>query len=517
LDTHNGKAYVSAVAFTMTNLRPRAGGRLTAVCAKPVGRHEFLNVRTYVRHGNERGICFLAEWLPNRLSIFFAPKIYGLPYRLGLAEYQHRPESGTWCGVMTASDGKRFSYHATPENAGKPSIATEGSLDEFLLERYAAFTERRGARRLFRVWHEPWQFIRLRLEIDDDSLLASTGEWFRHASYVGAHYCFDAHDVWMSQPRKIAASKVGSPTAHPLTQCPTSQPRANPFDWLPVLLMTFGAVAIQQWLPAWAFMWTLAATMFFGLKWLTLRHALRRGLTACLWRKLSYLFLWIGMNAKEFLSTGRTESKSRPVEWGIAFAKTALGVALLWAIVPLLSPSRPLLVGWTGMAGLIFLMHFGAFHLLSLVWRSAGFAAPAIMRNPVGATSLSDFWSDRWNLAFRDAAHVLVFRPLRARLGASGAMFVVFLASGLIHDFVISLPAGGGFGLPTMYFVVQGAGVWFERSFLGKKLGLQNGIRARVFALTIVAAPVFWLFHPMFVERVMLPFLQAVGAMKGTL
>src|SRR6266480_2967060 len=48
LDRHDGRAFVSVVAFTQRNLRPRLGGRLTGLLTAPLASHEFLNVRTYV-------------------------------------------------------------------------------------------------------------------------------------------------------------------------------------------------------------------------------------------------------------------------------------------------------------------------------------------------------------------------------------------------------------------------------------------------------------------------------------
>lgn len=521
LDTRDAKAYVSAVAFTMTDFRPRYGGKLGALCSAPVASHNFLNVRTYVRHGDERGIYFLAEWLTNRLCAFLGPRIYGLPYRHGVASYRHNPEFNKWNGEMIAREGQRFAYSATALTTDTPTVAETGSLEEFLLERYTAFTERNGARRFFRVWHQPWRYIPLRVNIEDDSLLASTGNWFSHASFIGAHHCFDARNVQMSRPHKIVvgcnmsgARGSGVPAANGRANIAARTPLPQELNaaavWLPGVALLAVALASQQFFPAWAFMWTLAAAMFFGLKWLTLRHALQQVPTQKPSHVLAYLFCWTGMNAEEFLAAPRRCTAPTPIcEWLAATAKTLFG------ITPLLSTTQPLLVAWTGMIGLIFLLHFGAFHLLSLVWRSFGFPATPIMRNPIAATSLSDFWSNRWNIAFRDAAHVLVFRPLRSRLGAQGAMFAVFLVSGLLHDLVISIPAGARFGLPTLYFVTQGCGVWLERSALGKSLGLQRGIRGRIFALAVVAAPVYWLFHPPFAERVILPFLEVIGAWKG--
>src|SRR5262245_49453638 len=63
-----GSAYVTLVAFTQKRLRPRWGGRIGRWLSAPVGEHEFLNVRTYVRVRSEAGIYFIAEWIPNALA-----------------------------------------------------------------------------------------------------------------------------------------------------------------------------------------------------------------------------------------------------------------------------------------------------------------------------------------------------------------------------------------------------------------------------------------------------------------
>jgi alginate O-acetyltransferase complex protein AlgI len=132
---------------------------------------------------------------------------------------------------------------------------------------------------------------------------------------------------------------------------------------------------------------------------------------------------------------------------------------------------------------------------------------------PILAKSLSEFWSKRWNTAFRDLTHRFVFRPFAARGKARTGVFAVFLLSGLVHDLVISLPAGGPYGLPTLYFLVQWLGLLVERSRFGKRLGLGSGWRGRLFTAIVLVAPAVGLFHPPFVREVMLPFLDVIGAL----
>lgn len=262
----------------------------------------------------------------------------------------------------------------------------------------------------------------------------------------------------------------------------------------------------------WAFMWALSFAIYFNLKWLTWRQAKFRTEHSA-WRSLAYLLAWPGMDADSFLNSGENVPPPAASIWLRAVGKTIAGALLLWVVAHRIPEHHPLVRGWVGMVGLILLLHFGSFEIIALFWQGFRIAAEPIMRSPLRATSLGEFWGKRWNLGFRQLAHALIFRPTYRAIGAGAAGFFVFVVSGLIHDLVISLPARGGYGLPTLYFVLQGVGVTIERSSLGKWLGLAQGARGRFFMMVIIAAPVFWLFHPWFVLRVILPFMRAIRAL----
>jgi Membrane bound O-acyl transferase family len=283
-------------------------------------------------------------------------------------------------------------------------------------------------------------------------------------------------------------------------------------DWMPVLALPLVAVAAANRLSPWAFMWSLAFAIYAGFKWLSWRRC-RLEIAYPRWRAAAYLLAWPGMDAKQFLNAESRVEPPRAVQWLGAASITALGGALLWCGARALPAGHPLLRGWTGMLGFVLLAHFGAFKLLALLWWRVGVDAVPIMAAPLRSASLSEFWGKRWNLGFRRLAHDFVFTPAYKTLGVRAAGFVVFAFSGLLHDFVISLPARGGFGLPTLYFALQGVGVAIERSALGKKLGLRHGIRGWLFMAAITAGPAFVLFHPPFVLRVILPFMKAVHAL----
>ena len=222
--------------------------------------------------------------------------------------------------------------------------------------------------------------------------------------------------------------------------------------------------------------------------------------------------MWPGMDAESFL-TNKGPTAPTLSQWLWAILKTGLGVVLLWGVARTLPGSAPLLRGWIGMLGLILLLHFGSFEVLALFWQCAGVSATPIMRAPLRSQSLGEFWGKRWNLGFRQLSHDLIFRPMYKYLGAAGAGFLVFVISGLLHDLVISVPARGGYGLPTLYFTIQGAGVIAEHSVVGKRIELGKGFRGWLFMAMVTAMPAFWLFHPPFVRNVILPFMKAIGAL----
>jgi uncharacterized protein YqjF (DUF2071 family) len=161
---------------------------------------QFLNVRTYVTHRGEPGIYFLSERLPNALSVALGKPVFGLPYRLGKLHYEHPARSGNLHGTVSSPDGKStLDYLGHVDDRFAPAVA--GSLDEFLLERYTAFTQTCGINRLFRVWHPPWQQAAATLCVRENTLMELEGHWAHHAGYIGASYSPGFDQVWMSRPR----------------------------------------------------------------------------------------------------------------------------------------------------------------------------------------------------------------------------------------------------------------------------------------------------------------------------
>lgn len=273
-----------------------------------------------------------------------------------------------------------------------------------------------------------------------------------------------------------------------------------------------GEFPFPNHLLPWVFMWILALAIYAVLKWLSWLRV-QSCIPHSIWRSAAYLLAWPGMDAESFLNRDLRATPPRRVEWYRAIIQTLLGVLILWGVARTISESYPLLRGWAGMVGAVLVLHFGTFRIAALIWQKLGIKAEPIMAAPLWARSLSEFWGKRWNLGFRQLAYDLVFAPLHKKLGTGAAGFIVFVASGLVHDFVISLPARGGYGLPTAYFVIQGAGVAAERSNLGRRLGLRRGVRGWLFMAALTASPAFLLFHPPFIRHVIIPMMHAIHSL----
>jgi alginate O-acetyltransferase complex protein AlgI len=280
----------------------------------------------------------------------------------------------------------------------------------------------------------------------------------------------------------------------------------------------------------WKFMWLMTGAIFLGCKWLTFWRTKNQDVDLRVGRALGYLFAWPGMDASKFFryeaERNSTVLNGRVLSWNlsdekargnrrhirefpsIVFAaeKILFGCLLLFVIAR--STKEPLLASWIGMTGLIFILHFGLFHLAAISWRRAGVDVDLIMNAPWRSKSLSEFWGRRWNGAFNSLVLDLLFRRFARSIGPVRATLTAFLISGLLHELVISLPACAGYGLPTAYFLLQGWSVIAQRAF-----GMRGGLAGWLFTMAIVAGPAFWLFHPPFVRRVVLPFMHAIHAL----
>jgi len=216
LDLYDGSAYVSLVLFRLMRMRPWGWGRAGQWLCRPISDHFFLNLRTYVRTAQGPGIEFLAEWIPNLVSLRLGPMLYGLPYRLGRFSTKRRAGAlGTTRATITDSALPGRIEIATGAGSGPEMPCERGSLAEFLLERYLAFTSHRGVRRFFRVEHPAWRVREPSWFSCAASLVEQAFPWFACGELAGAHETVGFRSVRMTRAVPLRPVPDGQRPADP--------------------------------------------------------------------------------------------------------------------------------------------------------------------------------------------------------------------------------------------------------------------------------------------------------------
>lgn len=211
-------------------------------------------------------------------------------------------------------------------------------------------------------------------------------------------------------------------------------------------------------------------------------------------RWMMFAVLWFGMDP------GAWRGRRRSLAW-LGDVMTGLACFLLgWIACVMLVRYE---VSWrlAVFISLSLAFHFGVLRLLTAGWRACGIPVRPLFRNPLRSQGVGDFWSGRWNLSFSQMMARTVQRPLLNVLGQKGAVFCVFLVSGLLHELAITLPVKSGYGMPTLYFILHGILTVTENEQWPtwvKKLTLSLGI----------VLPLPWLFPASFTEQVILPCLR---------
>lgn len=226
--------------------------------------------------------------------------------------------------------------------------------------------------------------------------------------------------------------------------------------------------------------------------------------------RLLAFFVWVGLQPRPFLPGYSPPAAAPRPTWRSFLLNLLTGAALVWG-VGLLPAGVPLLVrAWVALVGLAFVRLFAAFDLWALVFRRLGFPVEKPWDNPAAATSLRDFWGRRWNRIMSGMLRDLLFTPLARHVGVVAASAAVFLYSGVLHEFV-SVLARGGYGGPTLYFLIQGAGFLLEGTRLGKRLLAGSPLLGRCWTALVVLGPVALVVPPAFLLEVIVPLLREAG------
>ncbi len=142
IDVHEGKAWVSLVAFSMENIRPK---NLPAVPG--ISFFDEINIRTYVKYGTKAGVYFLSIEAGNPVSTKISKVVSGLPYRYSKMSREE--------GLFRSSNAKYNDAFNIRFSSGS-NVSAKSPLDLWLTERYALYQEKSNGLSQFEIHHVEW-------------------------------------------------------------------------------------------------------------------------------------------------------------------------------------------------------------------------------------------------------------------------------------------------------------------------------------------------------------------------
>jgi len=293
-------------------------------------------------------------------------------------------------------------------------------------------------------------------------------------------------------------------------QATVSTPRLL-IAWTVLLGGMFGFWCLRPWYSAVA--WMDAATLVLAVtsKIATLICMPPDDRRRLSWGRFTAYLFWPGMQPGHFLPE-RTPANSRPAPTVLGLLiNVATAVVLLWVLPRLIPADWPV---WlrivVGKVGNFFLVLFALFDAWALLYRARGVGVEKLWHCPIAATSLMDFWGQRWNRIFSGMLREVLFLPLARRLGTTLALLAVFVYSGLLHE-GFSVAALSGYGLPMLYFLIQGLALWLESRRPFRRLLQRRPWLGRLWTAAVVLGPVLLLYHAGFREQVIAPTLAGRG------
>lgn len=171
LDTIDGKAFVSLVAFNFHNTRVR-NMRIPFHVDFPE-----MNLRFYVKRNNRRGVVFIREYVPKLMVALVANTVYNERYAIA----RMKNTITGYDNIITAryelsKEGRIFSVEVKAEN--KLFLPAADSIEHFFKEHELGFTGSQQRTRVYLVEHPAWEVFPLKeVKIDLDFGLLFGKEW----------------------------------------------------------------------------------------------------------------------------------------------------------------------------------------------------------------------------------------------------------------------------------------------------------------------------------------------------
>lgn len=191
LDRHRGETWLGIVALRFTNLRLRGTFPLPFLSSF-LG----LNVRTYVRVGEQPGIFFLGLDAASPVAATAAQRLFRLPYfRARIAH-----ERNSWASLRVDPGAHSRSFRARYSVSGRAARPAPGTLEHFLIERFRLYAvEGRQVRRVD-IHHPPWRVQPAKVVVEENTMAPAPIEVLEEPPL--AHYS-ERQDILIWPPEPV--------------------------------------------------------------------------------------------------------------------------------------------------------------------------------------------------------------------------------------------------------------------------------------------------------------------------
>jgi uncharacterized protein YqjF (DUF2071 family) len=168
IDTFAGKAYLTISPFTLWDARPIFMPPLPLLS----DFHE-VNLRTYVHVDGAPGVYFFSLDANRLIPVIAARNLFYLAYRE--AEIHLERKDGVVDYRMERTEEPKATLQARWREEGDSFNAEPGSLEFFLVERYALYTRSSDQLYRCRIHHEPWPLRKAHLDYFETTLFEANG------------------------------------------------------------------------------------------------------------------------------------------------------------------------------------------------------------------------------------------------------------------------------------------------------------------------------------------------------
>jgi uncharacterized protein YqjF (DUF2071 family) len=170
LDLYDGQAWLGVVPFRMSGVHLRGVPPLPWLSA-----FLELNVRTYVRRGDQRGVWFFSLDAASLPAVVAARRWFRLPYFKSEMELVEHDGEIAYSSRRTHHDATPAEFRANYRPVAAVEPARPGTLEEFLIERYCLFAVGPHGLSWSEIHHTPWPIQRARADIEVNTMAQASG------------------------------------------------------------------------------------------------------------------------------------------------------------------------------------------------------------------------------------------------------------------------------------------------------------------------------------------------------